>query len=279
VGKLRLDDAIAQGSMKGWSTARIRAWSLRDKNPNAYYYRFNEPGETQKNGKWSDEEKKLFLDKLKANPVDGQWGVFSREIPGRVGYQCANFYRMLLEQGELTDPRYVISRGKAKYIGKKEQQPVSSKKPRSKRRPRKRKLDDDEEVEDQRKTWRKPVDRTWQPNYSISGESEEQSIHKTRSHPNDGSNEKNNESNESDSDDVNSADSNPLPGIVDPITCLPMRVPAISPYGHVCEYETWLKCLQSSGNVCPFTKKPLKKRELTILTNDNIDEYRPKILK
>lgn len=25
--------------------------------------------------------------------IDGKWGVFSMVIPGRVGYQCANFYR------------------------------------------------------------------------------------------------------------------------------------------------------------------------------------------
>jgi hypothetical protein len=41
------------------------AWSLREKNPNAYYYRFNEPGEQQKNGKWSEAEKKLFFDRMK----------------------------------------------------------------------------------------------------------------------------------------------------------------------------------------------------------------------
>lgn len=91
--KLRLDDAIAQGHMQGWSSARIRylteqilekirshsmyephfliqtveysAWSLREQNPNAYYYRFNEPGEKQRNGKWTEAEKKLFFDRMK----------------------------------------------------------------------------------------------------------------------------------------------------------------------------------------------------------------------
>lgn len=50
--KLKLDDAVSQGSMAGWSSARVRAWKLRDTNPNAYYYRFNEVGEQQKHGKW-----------------------------------------------------------------------------------------------------------------------------------------------------------------------------------------------------------------------------------
>jgi hypothetical protein len=25
--------------------------------------------------------------------MDYHWGIFSMKIPGRVGYQCANFYR------------------------------------------------------------------------------------------------------------------------------------------------------------------------------------------
>jgi hypothetical protein len=56
---MRLDDALKQaektGSMEGWSQARIRAYKLVKENPNAYYYRFNDPGVAQKNGKWSKE--------------------------------------------------------------------------------------------------------------------------------------------------------------------------------------------------------------------------------
>lgn len=37
----------------GWSEARITAWKLRETEPNAYYYRFNEPGEAQKTGAWT----------------------------------------------------------------------------------------------------------------------------------------------------------------------------------------------------------------------------------
>ena len=60
--RLRLDDALKQlqgananekpveSLFDGWSVARIRAYNLIEKNPNAYYYRFNAPGETQRNG-------------------------------------------------------------------------------------------------------------------------------------------------------------------------------------------------------------------------------------
>jgi len=117
IPKLKLDDAIAQGHTEGWSGARMRAWKLRDENPNAYYYRFNEPGETQRNGKWTEAEKKVFFQRMKEVGVNGQWGIFSKAIYGRVGYQCANFYRQLIECGEITDNRYAIDgNGKAHFI-------------------------------------------------------------------------------------------------------------------------------------------------------------------
>jgi hypothetical protein len=117
IPKLKLDDAIAQGHTEGWSGARMRAWKLRDENPNAYYYRFNDPGETQRNGKWTEAEKKAFYQRMNEVGVNGQWGIFSKAIYGRVGYQCANFYRQLIECGEISDNRYAIDEnGKAHFI-------------------------------------------------------------------------------------------------------------------------------------------------------------------
>ncbi len=93
--RLMLDEAIAQiqnknkngSGMEGWSEARINAFKKREENPNSYYYRFNEPGESQKNGAWSVEEEELFMKRLKEFGCNGQWGLFSMAIPGRVGYQ------------------------------------------------------------------------------------------------------------------------------------------------------------------------------------------------
>lgn len=88
--RLRLDDALANvADMDGWSEARIRAYQGMKKNPNAYFYRFNAPGETQKNGPWSKEEDELFMKRLREFGADGQWGIFSMTIPGRVGYQVS----------------------------------------------------------------------------------------------------------------------------------------------------------------------------------------------
>ncbi|KAG0800838.1 hypothetical protein G6F22_001835 [Rhizopus arrhizus] len=122
-GRLSLDDALKQiqnrpdAAYAGWSEARVRAYKMIDKNPNSYYYRFNAPGEAQRKGKWTKEETELFLDRLKQVGANAQWGLFSIAIPGRVGYQCSNYYRFLIESGQIQDPNYVIdSNGKARYL-------------------------------------------------------------------------------------------------------------------------------------------------------------------
>lgn len=97
--RLKLDEALEQADsgMNGWSAARIRAYKLLDQNPNSYYYRFNAPGEMQRNGPWSPEEHELFMKRLAEHGADGQWGIFSMTIPGRVGYQVrlASYFEIL----------------------------------------------------------------------------------------------------------------------------------------------------------------------------------------
>ena len=92
--RLDLDDALKSANdFTGWSDARIRAWKTINTNLNAYLYRFNMPGEAQTQGKWSEWEHKLFMERLKTFGANDKWGEFSRVIPGRVGYQCSNYYR------------------------------------------------------------------------------------------------------------------------------------------------------------------------------------------
>lgn len=89
---------------------------------------------------------------------------------------------------------------------------------------------------------------------------------------------------------------NPLPGFIDSITLEEVEEPAISPFGHVlgfvylnqkkkfklikklCRKSTWSMCLSQGGNICPFTKKPLHKRDLVLVTWDNVETYRSKIV-
>ncbi|KAG1047189.1 hypothetical protein G6F42_029112 [Rhizopus arrhizus] len=61
-------------------------------------------------------------------------------------------------------------------------------------------------------------------------------------------------------------DENPLPGFIDPITLYEVIKPAISTYGHVMGYDSWVRCLtnwEGKKNICPLTKKPLTKSDLS----------------
>lgn len=95
-GRLGLDEALKQiqenkvdasKAFEGWSDARIKAYAAIDKKPNTYYYRFNAPGEVQRKGAWTKDEQLLFHKRLEEIGANGQWGLFSMTIPGRVGYQ------------------------------------------------------------------------------------------------------------------------------------------------------------------------------------------------
>jgi hypothetical protein len=100
VPHLRLDDAI-KGDYATWSDARKIAFSKIHTNPNTYYFRFNAPGEKQKNGPFTEEEKKKFIQRVtdgKFNPLKPLWGMLSIDFPGRVGYHCAS----MLHQDLLT---------------------------------------------------------------------------------------------------------------------------------------------------------------------------------
>ncbi|KAJ2477733.1 hypothetical protein IWW56_004167, partial [Coemansia sp. RSA 2131] len=104
-------------AMKGWSEARIKAFKAIKTKPNTYYYRFNEPGEEQRTGQWTAEEQRQFHARLKEIGANGQCSIFSMTIPGRVGYQCSNYYRYLVENRLIHDPNYVLDKkGKAHYL-------------------------------------------------------------------------------------------------------------------------------------------------------------------
>ncbi|RKP26226.1 hypothetical protein SYNPS1DRAFT_8030, partial [Syncephalis pseudoplumigaleata] len=56
---------------------------LFKKNPNAYFYRHNEPGEEQWTGDWSEEEEELFVSIAKEYGCGDKWGLFASYIPHR----------------------------------------------------------------------------------------------------------------------------------------------------------------------------------------------------
>jgi len=219
--------------MIGWSEARIRAWKMRDTQPNAYYYRFNDPGQQQRNGKWTDDERKLFFKRMQeiniVNNPHPQWGVFSMTIPGRVGYQCANYYRALVKAGEIVDTNYQCVDGKLKYEGKRGGGP---------REPKRKRTTGDEDADAD------PGDEDFKSSAKVAP-------------------------------DVLQSN-NPLPDFIDPITCDTIEKPAISPNGIVLGYDTWMRCLHGKDR-CPLTQVPVRRRDLVVLTHDNIEEYRSMI--
>ena len=85
-----------------WKPCKQQAWDQISTNPNAFFYRHVLPNEERKNGPWSHEETLLFIETLRKFPAGNTpWGLFARNIPGRVGYQCNSYYRKLIASGEL----------------------------------------------------------------------------------------------------------------------------------------------------------------------------------
>jgi len=73
-------------------------------------------------------------------------------------------------------------------------------------------------------------------------------------------------------------DDNPMPDYTDPITMQTIEMPAVSPYGHVAGYYTWVQVLKESRGICPFTKLPLTLESLTKLTKANYHRYEKSLI-
>jgi hypothetical protein len=101
----------------GWAEARKKAWKLGATNPNAFFYHHVMPGHAINNGKWTDEEKRQFLDTIeKFQPSKIGWGVFSTHIRGRVGSQCKSFFQTLLKDSALpVETRELLNRQKREH--------------------------------------------------------------------------------------------------------------------------------------------------------------------
>eukprot|EP01117_Protostelium_nocturnum_P010948 TRINITY_DN3962_c0_g1_i3.p1 TRINITY_DN3962_c0_g1~~TRINITY_DN3962_c0_g1_i3.p1 ORF type:complete len:1306 (-),score=433.72 TRINITY_DN3962_c0_g1_i3:30-3947(-) len=140
------DIDVVEPDKTGWSEARLKAWASRLSVPNAYYYRFNDPGEEPKVGKWSEEEIQFFLKRVEEVGVTGEWGLFSKSIPGRVGYQCSSLFRNLVKSGVLKCPdTYVISRKSEEQEGA--SKPVKKVKPTKNANRRKGREEEEEEID------------------------------------------------------------------------------------------------------------------------------------
>ncbi|KAF1801934.1 Homeodomain-like DNA binding domain-containing transcription factor [Mucor lusitanicus] len=326
--RLGLDEALKKmqdnsvDPFEGWSSARIRAYQMIEKNPNSYYYRFNAPGEEQRKGPWTAEEQALFHKRIEEVGSKGQWGIFAMKIPGRVGYQCSNYYRLLVETNQIQDPNYIVDeKGKARYLFEKKKEDGSTEKTirtyirhgaeegvssssssttdvssgpetpdASTTTPsvhRKRHTQEPTTATSKHKNKRRRRAFTW--NSSDEEQDDDFEDHddtsgtfKVRSTTSTSSSSKRTRTRNTQAPHASAnQDENPLPGFIDPITLDEVIKPAISTYGHVMGYDSWVRCLtnwEGKKNICPLTKKRLTKRDLIVLTPDNIEAYRDKII-
>jgi hypothetical protein len=240
-----------------WSSVHRRSYLGKEKDRNAFLYRNPPPGVAQRNGPWTMEEKQKFMARLaevrENGDGTGKWGLFSEAIPGRVGYQCSNFYRLLIMHGEVEDPRYQFDEnGKLRYLSQ-----GKSLLPRSSNAGRKRvvvpiTLDELMSLCFFRKKKPESIQSVSAPvvvSRPVVPVPEEKLCRYERW-----------------------ALQNPIPDAIDPLTGEKMRVPAMSPDGYVCDYTTWMKTKEN-----PFTRERLNKRDLIRLTTENYEELKERI--
>lgn len=84
-----------------------KAYDERKNKPNNFYYRLNIEGTEPKKGKWSKQEKQLFMQQLLRHGANNLWGPFSIPIVGRVGYTCSSLYGQMRKEGKIIDENYV----------------------------------------------------------------------------------------------------------------------------------------------------------------------------
>jgi hypothetical protein len=112
---------VSQEVWNMWSPIRRDSFTKIIKNPNTFFYRNRPPGDPQRTGPFSQEEEEQFINRLRyfrdvLGIEDGLWGLFAVPIKGRLGYQCSNFYRLLIQQGKVHDDRYQLVDGKLNFI-------------------------------------------------------------------------------------------------------------------------------------------------------------------
>lgn len=73
------------------------------------------------------------MSNIKQRGVNYEWGTFSMNISGRVGYQCSNYYRALITKGEIEDDNYYFENGKLKFRFRNQQKEPKKVKPRKRK--------------------------------------------------------------------------------------------------------------------------------------------------
>lgn len=258
-------DGVSEEEWRSWSDIHRKSYLAGMKDPNTFLYRNCPYGVQRKNGPWTEEEKRAFIKRLNQirgdkDTIDGKWGIFSLGVPGRVGYQCSNFYRLLIANGEITDSRYIIGHdGKLHHTShfhpERQGNGSSSSTKKSTKAPTKV--------------------------FSIKSVTSLKFVHRKNKGSKPAANDENDEEDGQKTTKVLGrydrwALQNPIPDAIDQITNDVMKVPTLSPDGYVLDYNTWLNVLKRAPEN-PFTRNHVAKRDLIVLTVENYEEHRDKI--
>lgn len=112
---------ISSELWNSYSPSRRQSFKNMFTNPNAFFYRNRPPGDPQRCGSFTKEEEEQFLERIKyfrkLGISDGLWGLFAVPLKGRLGYQCSNFYRLMVQEGKIKESNYEMeSDGKLRFI-------------------------------------------------------------------------------------------------------------------------------------------------------------------
>jgi len=280
---------VSETSWVTWSVAKKQSYQQMFANPNSFFYRNRPPGESQKIGPFSQQEEKLFVERLnyfreKLGIHDGMWGYFAVGIPGRLGYQCSSYYRMLLQEKKLADKNYKVEEtGKLKCLHRNRttipkesakileeeaiayilncsslnDQQIDTLKKKSKKRPLKN--NEISEIEEPQhsplRETRIPHPRKPQNDFTSADPVFE---------------ENSEEESEPDTSDIGFS---PYYGAQDQITKKPMRRPTISPYGYMFDYETWLDIINNRIPT-PSNVEICLEKDLVEINDENYPKYK-----
>lgn len=288
--QLLLDDAMKDTvNFDGWSDARITSFKNSQTKPNAYFYRFNAPGELQKKGSVSQDEHRIFMKRLKEFGANHEWGTFSKTIPGRVGYQCSNYYRQLIKDKWIVDFNYTVDKnGKLKFKRKNKNLTLKRYSFKIIKDPSNtfRNLPAyHEKVDPSVKAGKNPFNEL-DENSNNGGNHQSLGKRKANSTSNNHSSKRRRLNDEEYkcnwSGEYHDETQEPkiLSDFVDMVTGDIIERPAISPFGHVLGYATWCKILRTgkNKNCCPFTRRRVTRRSLIKLTQHNYDDYKDQII-
>merc|ERR1712228_28321 len=282
-------------SMDEWlaslSSIQRKSFKERTKSDNAFFYRFNASHidsddkiqrdlinlAENKKGTWSKSEHQIFMKQVLKIVVNISWGIFSKDIAGRVGYVCSNYWRALIKNGDVKDLNYVQSTNNEKKLSFIKKSPLNFKRFAV------------TIINDKSKTFTNlPSKHPKHPSDEVCEQlcdaMNNQEVHakniKKRKNKKCEIMSDNDEIFECNHNEIEMKAENPMPSFIDVMTGNVVIEPAISPYGHVLGYQSWTTILRKDThkNQCPFTKKKMTRRSLIKLTVDNIEKYKKNIV-